>query len=135
MGSVLGPILYALFVSPLFDLTQLTNFADDNFIIDWNSDLSLLIENMETQLEMITKWLRDSGMVVNEANTEVCLFHKNDPPKITKRLQNVSIQSKKEINVLSVIFDCKLNWNRHIANAIVKAKKALYALRQIRKYF
>ena len=28
-GSVLGPILYALFVSPLFDLTQLTNFADD----------------------------------------------------------------------------------------------------------
>ena len=30
-GSILGPILYALFVSPLFDLTQITNFADDNF--------------------------------------------------------------------------------------------------------
>ena len=28
-GSVLGPIVYALFVSPLFDLTQLTNFADE----------------------------------------------------------------------------------------------------------
>ena len=34
-GSVLGPILYAIFVSPLFDLTQLTNFVDDNFCIEW----------------------------------------------------------------------------------------------------
>ena len=31
-GSILGPILYALFISPLFDLTQLTNFADDVYI-------------------------------------------------------------------------------------------------------
>ena len=32
-GSVLGHVLCALFVSPLFDLTQLTNFADDNFYL------------------------------------------------------------------------------------------------------
>ena len=72
---------------------------------------------------------------MHKDKTEVCLFHKNDPPKITIRLQNVSIQSKKEMNVLGVIFDCKLNWNTHIASAIVKARKALYALRQIRMYF
>ena len=54
-GSVLGPILYALFVSPLFDLTQLTNFADDNFIIEWNKDLVVLIADLERRLEMITK--------------------------------------------------------------------------------
>ena len=40
-GSILGPILYALFISPLFDLTQITNFADDNFYIEWNSDLGM----------------------------------------------------------------------------------------------
>ena len=28
-GSVLGPILYAIYVSPLFDLISLTNFAED----------------------------------------------------------------------------------------------------------
>ena len=32
-GSVLGPVLYAIFVSPLFDLTEITNFADDNFVV------------------------------------------------------------------------------------------------------
>ena len=34
-GSRLGPISYAKFVSPLFDLEKLTNYADDNFIIRW----------------------------------------------------------------------------------------------------
>ena len=32
-GSILGPFLYALFVSPLFDLTPLTAFADDKQIM------------------------------------------------------------------------------------------------------
>ena len=37
-GSILGPFLYALFVSPLFDLTPLTAFADDKQIITIGAD-------------------------------------------------------------------------------------------------
>ena len=116
-------------------LTQLTNFADDNFYLEWNADLSLLIINLEQKLEMITKWLRDSGLLVNESKTEVCLFHKNDQQKITITLQNVRIESKNEMNVLGVIFDSKLNWNSHVASAISKSRKSLFALRLLRKYF
>ena len=29
-GSRLGPILYAIYVSPLFDLEKMTNYADNN---------------------------------------------------------------------------------------------------------
>ena len=32
-GSILGPILYAIFVSPLFDLAKMTLFADDNYLL------------------------------------------------------------------------------------------------------
>ena len=39
------------------------------------------------------------------------------------------------MNVLGVLFDCKLNWNAHIAKTICKAKKALFALKLLRKYF
>ena len=94
-----------------------------------------LIENLGKKLEMITKWLQDSGLLVNESKTEVCLFHKNDQPKIIITLQNLHIESKKEMNVLGVIFDCKLNWNAHVSSAICKAKKTLYALRMLRKFF
>ena len=84
---------------------------------------------------MITKWLRKSGLIVNEAKTEICLFHKNDQPLITINFLNTQIKSKKEMNVLGVVFDCKLNWNAHIAKTISKAKKSLFALRLLKKYF
>ena len=90
---------------------------------------------MVLHLKILLSWLRDSGMVANEGKTEICLFHKNDQPKITIKLQNEFIQSKHEMNVLGVIFDSKLNWNAHIANAIKKAKKALFGLRLIHRFF
>ena len=39
------------------------------------------------------------------------------------------------MNVLGVIFDSKLNWSAHVANAISKSRKALFALRLLRKFF
>ena len=134
-GSVLGPILYAIFVSPLFDLVNLTNFADDNFILEFNSKINDLIINMEAKLEMITKWLKDSGLKVNENKTEICLFHRNDPQKITIVLQGQTIVSKSSMNVLGVIFDSKLNWNAQVSNAIMKANRSLYAIKLLTKYF
>ena len=50
-GSVLGPVLYAIFVSPIFDLTNLTNFADDNYVIVINAHVNDLIVNIEKSLK------------------------------------------------------------------------------------
>ena len=98
-------------------------------------DLVTLIANLEKRLEMITKWLKDSGLIVNESKTEVCLFHSNEQPLFTIRLQNIVITSQKSMNVLGVAFDSKLNWQIHVANTIGKAKKALFAIRLQKKYF
>ena len=54
-GSQLGPIPYAIYVSPLFDIAKMTNYADDNFFIVSNENLEQLIDNMRTNLEPITK--------------------------------------------------------------------------------
>ena len=51
------------------------------------------------------------------------------------KIDNETITSKKSMNVLGVIFDSKLNWNVQIANCINKAKKKLFALRLLKKYF
>ena len=134
-GSILGPLLYAIFVSPMFDLTNITNFADDNFVVAWNKSLAALIDDMERNLEMIIKWLRDSGLQVNEDKTEVCLFHRNDQPTTTIRILGNSVKTKREMNVLGVLFDSKLSWGPHVAQAICKANKSLYAIRTIKKFF
>ena len=81
-GSVLGPILYSLFVSPLLDLEKITLFADDNYILVWNKHKHQLIIDMRKKLENITKWLKDSGLKVNESKTELCLFNRKDHPPL-----------------------------------------------------
>ena len=56
----------------------------------------VLVENMGKKLELITKWLRCSGLVVNEKKPELCLFHKNDQDQITIKLENSLIESKNQ---------------------------------------
>ena len=79
-GSILGPILYAIFISPLFDIENLTCYADDKFPLVQNKSRLELVSKMQMKLENIIIWLTKSGMVVNEAKTDLCLFCKHDCP-------------------------------------------------------
>ena len=134
-GSILGPILYSIFVSPLLDLTDITLFADDNYALVWNKCKEALKNSMQIKLEIIISWLAHSGLKVNEDKTELCLFHRKDQPQITIVINNTNLTSKNHMNVLGVAFDSKLNWQKHIQNAITKAKKNLHAIKLIRKHF
>ena len=134
-GSILGPILYAMYVSPLLDLCKMTLFADDNYIIRFNSNLEALINDVKYSLEMIIKWLRDSGLKVNDAKTEACLFHRKDHAPVEVSINDINIVTSASMNVLGVQFDSKLQWCKHIETTIKKSKKALQAIYLIRKYF
>ena len=117
-GSILGPILYAIFVSPLFDLAKMTKFADNNFVIKCCKFLPKLIIDLKGSLEMIIKWLKDSGLKVNDSKTVMCLFHCTDTHPIEIEINECTIKSKPTINVLGVIFDSKLQWGPQIENVI-----------------
>ena len=81
-GSVLGPNLCSLFVSPLLDLAEITLVPDDNYILVWNKHRRELIIKMKTKLVIIRNWLRDSVLKINESKTKLCLFHRKNltPP-------------------------------------------------------
>ena len=83
----------------------------------------------------MTKWLRDSGLKVNESKTELCLFHRFDHVQISINLNGSQIKSQINMNVLGVMFDSKLQWGKHVSNINKKAMSALHAIRLIRPYF
>ena len=134
-GSILGPILYAIYVAPLFDLTDLSNFADDNFILSIHKIKEQAIESIEIKLKIIIKWLTDSGLKVNEQKTELCLFYRKDTPPIVIRINDAEINSTNSMNVLGITFDSKLTWAKHVAKQVAKSNKALQAIKMIRKFF
>ena len=80
--------------------------------------MTALVRDLEKDLEIMTKWLRDSGLKVNEAKTELCLFHRFDHHPITITLNGNMITSETMMNVLGVTFDSKLQWGAHISKTI-----------------
>ncbi len=134
-GSILGPVLYAIFISPIFDIADLTAFADDKYVQKSNVSLPKLIDDIQKSLEAITKWLKKSGLIVNQGKTEACLFYKQDCAAVAIKVGEDMINTKKSINVLGVIFDTKLQWSEHVTKALQKANRSLNAIKMIRKFF
>jgi hypothetical protein len=97
--------------------------------------MEALICEMEKDLEIMAKWLKDSGLKVNEGKTELCMFHRMDCCPITITLNQVQIKSVKSMKVFGVQFDSKLNLSLQVNNCVKKAMAALQAIRLIKGYF
>ena len=54
---------------------------------------------MEDSLKVLAEWLKGSGMKINEAKTELCLFYKKDQLPVEITLSGVSIRSTDSINI------------------------------------
>ena len=92
----------------------MTKFADDNFIIKCNKLLPQLINDMKQSLEMIIKWLKDSGLKVNDAKTEIYLFYRANTQPIEIEINGSIITSKQTMNMLGIQFDSKLQWGDQV---------------------
>lgn len=134
-GSCLGPILFALFIAPIFDLTSCVTYADDNFSIEVSNTLDETIGKVKLKAEFLATWLKDSGLKVNSDKTEFCIFHRNDISTKTIDILGNKISSKNTIKILGVTFDSKLNWSTHVNESILKSKKTLQAIRLISPNF
>ena len=134
-GSCLGPVLFALFISPVYDLVDCFTYADDNYTIETGKKLDETIGKVKLKSEILIQWLKKSGMKVNASKTELCIFHRNDIQSSVIILDNEQIFSKSTIKVLGLTFDSKLNWFSHVTSTLIKCKRTLQAIRLISEYF
>ena len=121
-------------MAPLFDLAKIKKFANINHVIKFNKFLPQLLIDMKQTLGMITKWLKDSGLKVNNQKTELCLFSKRDTQFKTLTINNFDLSGKSTINVLGAIIDSKLQWQPQIENVIKKYNKARYEISIIKRF-
>ena len=86
-------------------------------------------------METIAKWLKDSGLKLNETKTEICMVSRSDLAPVTVIVGGARIVSSDYMIVLGVIFDTKLSWSKHIKHSILKASKAPNAIKLNRRFF
>jgi endonuclease/exonuclease/phosphatase family metal-dependent hydrolase len=134
-GSILGPILFSLFISPLLEKEDLISYADDSYLVKSNKCKEIALQRLQFQIQKVVKWLTSSGLKVNVEKTEIVIFHKTDTSTSSIKMNEVKVHTKKQITVLGVIFDSKLEWSLQVENSVRKARSALQGLSVIIKYF
>ena len=78
-GSILGPLLFLLFINdlPLFlenKSTFVDLYADDTTVYYIDQDKSALERHLQSSLDSLQKWCRQNGMVLNNEKTKVMLI-------------------------------------------------------------
>ena len=86
-------------------------------------------------MEIIVKWMKDSGLKVNEKKTELCLFNRKSPPTVSILVGGQEVTSSKQMNVLGVFFDSTLSWAPHVNKALLKANSMRFAIKMVSKFF
>ena len=126
-GSVLGPILFLLYINDLPTETHshIRLFADDAILyreIKSNTDCTILQEDLNRLANWETKWL----MEFNPSKCQILsVTRKKCPIKFPYKLHNEALENVKSAKYLGITITSDLSWNKHIATVTSKANKAL----------
>ena len=139
-GSVLGPLLFLLYINDLPNISKSLNFyvfADDTNIYYESSSLQELEKTINKELHKLYLWLNVNRLSLNIDKTNYIIFHPyNKPMKqhITIKINKKAIKEKESIKYLGVLIDSTLSWKHHILNISKKISRAIGIMYKLRPF-
>ena len=140
-GSVLGPLLFNIYVNDLpLLLAQIKvacdMFADDGTIHTADKNIDTIIVRLQNALDFISEWCSANQMILHPDKTKSMLVTSRQKHQLTALELNLSIQDKhiqqvKEHKVLGVIIDDRLCWQNHIEAMCKTMAKKLYLMSKL----
>lgn len=132
-GSVLGPLLFMLFINDISNgvKSPLHLFADDSIVfrsIKTDEDLEIVQSDLNVLNEWSSHWLlrfnatKSQQITIRQGNAP---YH---PPHL--QLDGVTLSSFSEVTYLGIVIDDHLRWNKHIDKICAAANRKLGFLRR-----
>ena len=134
-GSILGPLLFNIYLSDLFlfnEDTDIANYADDNSPYACKSDMDSVIVQLEEDSKILLEWVSNNVLKANPDKFHLLLSNPN--PNISVKVDQYQISSSNCEKLLGIIIDNKLTFNNHVAGLCKKASQKLHALARVSKY-
>ena len=135
-GSVLGPILFLLYINDMSrssSLLKFVHFADDTTVFFANKCMKHVHSVMNEELIKVDEWLKSNRLSLNVSKTSYMLVshnaNVNDANFISIRgniLNRVNC-----VKFLGVLLDDKLNFTSHVNNVATKISKSIGVIRRV----
>ena len=139
-GSVLGPLLFLIYVNDLPNTSKLLRFylfADDTSIYIDSDNLSTLQKIVNRELKKVRKWLEANRLALNISKTNYVIFHssaKNLNEFIRIKLGSKVINRVQYIKYLGILVDATLSWKPQIIELSKKLARTTGIFYKIRHH-
>ena len=143
-GSVVGPILFTMYASPLEDIIKAHNmsgmcYADDTqiYLRFKPCDLQKAIQKVECCIKHIKQWCTLNNLKLNDEKTEVLHLTSRFRSRLQLpivKVDNSPIVPSDKVKNLGVIFDRHMVMDRFVSLKCKSASFQLHRLGKIRQY-
>ena len=138
-GSIVGPTLFNCFFNDLFyfiDKASVYDFADDNSLSAFESNIKNLKLILESESEKAISWFQSNKMIVNPGKFQSIIFDKKKQNHTAEyiSIDQKNIKTSSSVKLLGVHIDDKLNFNLHITKVCRSAANELHALIRLRMF-
>ena len=137
-GSVLGPLLFILFINDIINVTELAKFvlfADDSNIFISHHDRAALYRLSNQVLQDIYNYCSANKIIINY---EKCCFiefkSRNKPTDYSLAISNHKLEKVDSCKFLGIYINSNLDWKEQIAHVkklVSRAIGALYSIKSV----
>ena len=144
-GSVLGPVLFTLYTSPLSNIFKVFDFlyhfyADDSQLYKGSlfNDLNLTIRKNEMCIEDTKIWMDSNKLKLNNDKTEFSVLKNKHQIKehidCVMKIDDIEIHSSDSLRNLGIVFDENLSLCNHVDSVFKSVTFQLSRISSIRRF-
>ena len=117
-GSVLGPLLYNIFINDLLLVIQnsdICNYAGDTTIYTCNKNLDNIVHRLENDCGIALEWFVDNFMKLNADKCHLLVLGQRCDDPVTVRIGSTDVVNSSEEKLLGVQIDRELSFDNHVS--------------------